>query len=93
MILTTISPLILSLFQKVSPKSILIAGESSGGMLTMLVAQSIAARGLPPPAGLWAISPWSGSQDEAIKARQDRDCETDVMAANTEDMPLILVRT
>ena len=41
------------------PEHIIIAGDSAGGGLTLAVALSLKAQGLPQPAGLFVISPWA----------------------------------
>jgi len=46
------------LIQKQSPSRIIFAGDSAGGGMTALALQSIAARGLPRPAGGILMSPW-----------------------------------
>jgi epsilon-lactone hydrolase len=38
---------------------IVVAGDSTGGGLAVAVAQQAARRGLPKPAGIYAISPWA----------------------------------
>jgi len=45
--------------QGVAPGRIVIAGDSAGGGLTLAVALSARAAGLPQPAGLFLISPWA----------------------------------
>ena len=45
--------------QGLSPSRIVIAGDSAGGGLTVAAALSIRTQGLPQPAGLYVISPWT----------------------------------
>jgi acetyl esterase/lipase len=42
-----------------APEQIVIGGDSAGGGLAFLVAEAIARRGLPRPAGVVGLSPWA----------------------------------
>ena len=42
---------------------ILVAGESGGGCMTLLVIQAIVNAGLPVPAGAWVIAPMTRNDD------------------------------
>ena len=54
---------------------IVVAGDSTGGGLAIVVAQQAAARGLPKPAGIYAISPWADltQTNESYDARGPHD--------------------
>lgn len=46
------------LCQGFKPENVVIGGESAGGNLTVALALKIRELGLPPPAGLYLLSPW-----------------------------------
>ncbi|MCA3693435.1 alpha/beta hydrolase [Aquidulcibacter sp.] len=61
--------------QGIPAASIIIAGDSAGGGLTVATAVKLKAEALPQPAGLFIISPWVNLQQEgasyAAKANSD----------------------
>jgi acetyl esterase/lipase len=66
---------------KVPPKSIVLAGDSAGGGLTVATMAAIRDAGLPLPAGAAAISPWAdlevNSDSFISKAKEDPLIEAD----------------
>jgi epsilon-lactone hydrolase len=61
--------------QKIAPKSIVLAGDSCGGGLTVATLVAIRDAGLPLPAGAAVISPWAdlevNSDSFVSKAKED----------------------
>jgi len=45
--------------KKVGPSDIVIVGDSAGGGLAFLAVSELKKRDLPPPIGLWVMSPWT----------------------------------
>lgn len=58
-----------------TPENITIAGDSAGGNLTFLTAIALRDRGLPLPAGIIGISPWTdlSSSGESMYSHRGRD--------------------
>jgi acetyl esterase/lipase len=63
------------------PREIVVGGDSAGGGLTFLVAVALREAGLPPPAGLFALSPWT-----------DLDSEPKLTLAQARTDPVIPIR-
>lgn len=42
-----------------APNDIIIVGDSAGGGLALLTALELRKRGMPMPAGIWVLSPWT----------------------------------
>ncbi len=63
------------LAQGFAPEKIIIAGDSAGGGLTLACALAIKGAGLPQPAGLFAISPWTNLTQvgESYQSKADVD--------------------
>ena len=53
---------------------IVVAGDSAGGYLAFMTALSVAAAGLPKPAGVVAISPLTDIAPDRVACRTSRDC-------------------
>jgi acetyl esterase/lipase len=67
--------------EKVPPKSIVLAGDSCGGGLTVATLAAIRDAGLPLPAGAAVVSPWAdlevNSDSFVSKAKEDPLIESD----------------
>lgn len=57
------------LAEGVAPESIVVAGDSAGGHLSLSLALALRDAGLPQPAALGLISPWLDLRPETIEAR------------------------
>ena len=65
----------------VNPKRVIVAGESGGGQMTLLVCQSLLGRGLPLPAAALAMCPVCNFQEDAVRARYANTTDAMIDAA------------
>ena len=63
------------LAQGVKPANLVIGGDSAGGNLALVTAIALRDRGLPLPAGLVLLSPWTGMSSSGVSmgTRAERD--------------------
>jgi acetyl esterase/lipase len=61
--------------QGVLPSRVIIAGDSAGGGLSVATALALKAKGLPQPAGVFVMSPWSdlSQRGESYRAKAESD--------------------